>query len=430
MKIIASFNDDTVQYKKVSDDNTEEQIKQIEFKTLIAEQEKVLQSIGKRNFIQLIFMIIVGVAIYLTLKMLGLSNGISGGTGFGVFVLMIFYISNANDKKDKKNKTKLIYELDGHNQKTYDSLVDAFKKMISSDKVWEIISSEKVDDWKTSGGATASLDRVPLGFGHGLPSKIESNISPPYINFRKGIVYFLPEKILLKHAGEYHESSYSSINTRSDVSKFREEESIAQDTEVIGETWVYVNKNGKPDKRFKDNKKIPICRYEKIFLRVNGFKGQIMISKHGLGEDFLNTLSGYTDSFQYQNFENTAVESVSLENLKSIMNLFILFMAVDGDMHQKEKEIAASYIGRYWKDDYGDLAKFTTKILNEFCESYTSDTDYLADELQESTEILADKLSDKQKHELLESMKEIIEADDNITEEEQKLYNHFNMTFI
>ena len=32
-----------------------------------------------------------------------------------------------------------------------------------------------------------------------------------------------------------------------------------RDARVVGHRWKYVNKNGSPDKRFKDNRQLPIC---------------------------------------------------------------------------------------------------------------------------------------------------------------------------
>jgi hypothetical protein len=47
---------------------------------------------------------------------------------------------------------------------------------------------------------------------------------------------------------------------------FRELETVPRDTEVVGDSWRYTNKNGTPDRRFKNNRQIPIARYHEMSL--------------------------------------------------------------------------------------------------------------------------------------------------------------------
>jgi hypothetical protein len=62
-----------------------------------------------------------------------------------------------------------------------------------------------------------------------------------------------------------------------DAVRFVEQESVPPDSRVAGKTWRYLNKNGTPDRRFKDNCEIPIVEYHEFYLR----------SKSGLNEGFL-----------------------------------------------------------------------------------------------------------------------------------------------
>ena len=63
------------------------------------------------------------------------------------------------------------------------------------------------------------------------------------------------------------------------VTKFVESDRVPQDAQIIGQTWKYVNKSGKPDKRFKDNRELPICLYGEIELKSSfGLNTVIMFS--------------------------------------------------------------------------------------------------------------------------------------------------------
>ena len=54
-----------------------------------------------------------------------------------------------------------------------------------------------------------------------------------------------------------------------EIAKVLDEGIIPDDSKVIGQTWAKVNKNGKPDLRFKDNYTIPIVGYGSLS-EING----------------------------------------------------------------------------------------------------------------------------------------------------------------
>ena len=58
---------------------------------------------------------------------------------------------------------------------------------------------------------------------------------------------------------------------------FVESQKVPNDTKIVNYTWKYVNKNGNPDKRYKNNVRYPICEYANIYMK----------SKTGLNTVFL-----------------------------------------------------------------------------------------------------------------------------------------------
>jgi hypothetical protein len=57
-------------------------------------------------------------------------------------------------------------------------------------------------------------------------------------------------------------------------------------------TWKYVNKKGGPDKRFKDNRKIPIVLYEDVqFSSPSGLNELIQLSKVDTAQGFKDTIN-------------------------------------------------------------------------------------------------------------------------------------------
>lgn len=63
--------------------------------------------------------------------------------------------------------------------------------------------------------------------------------------------------------------------------------SVPAGSQVVGSTWRYVNRNGGPDRRFKDNAELPIVLYEEIELSSgSGLREVLQVSRRGLGEEF------------------------------------------------------------------------------------------------------------------------------------------------
>ena len=78
------------------------------------------------------------------------------------------------------------------------------------------------------------------------------------------------------------------------TTQFRENDVVPSDSEQIGSTWLYVNKDGSPDKRFGDNRQIPIMKYCEIKIISNdGFSYRIMTSNFDIGTEIANILRNY-----------------------------------------------------------------------------------------------------------------------------------------
>ncbi|MFP3435632.1 hypothetical protein SB781_38380, partial [Paraburkholderia sp. SIMBA_061] len=56
--------------------------------------------------------------------------------------------------------------------------------------------------------------------------------------------------------------NYSDLNVRWQDSRFIETEHVPGDARIVDHTWAHPNKSGGPDRRFKNNRQIPICLYE------------------------------------------------------------------------------------------------------------------------------------------------------------------------
>ena len=61
--------------------------------------------------------------------------------------------------------------------------------------------------------------------------------------------------------------------------RFIESEGVPSDATVVDQTWTYVNKNGGPDRRFKNNHTLPVCAYDELIIQsASGLNEVIQLS--------------------------------------------------------------------------------------------------------------------------------------------------------
>ena len=99
----------------------------------------------------------------------------------------------------------------------------------------------------------------------------------------------LPDKVCVIRVRKVGLVSYKDFNISVSSTNFREGETVPRDARVVGSTWQFVNKNGIPDRRYKNNKQIPICLYGTVHLRSSagaGINVELLISRVQKAQDF------------------------------------------------------------------------------------------------------------------------------------------------
>jgi hypothetical protein len=98
-------------------------------------------------------------------------------------------------------------------------------------------------------------------------------------------LYFFPDRLLVFDAGSVGAVSYGALVLERNPTTFIEEDTVPRDSQVVGQTWRYVNKKGGPDRRFKDNRQLPLCQYEALHFSSNtGLNELLHASRVGVGE--------------------------------------------------------------------------------------------------------------------------------------------------
>jgi hypothetical protein len=217
----------------------------------------------------------------------------ASGAVIGAYVLLTiptFIWVAMND--DLRKTTVMFYELEGDAEKAYQLIHDACGEVRSRARTWHVSARGQVKDRKYHAGAGTLLQRQPVSVRNGNPPFVKSNLEIPLMPVGRQILAFMPDRLLVFEHAAVGAVSYSDLSIGVRESRFVEEEDVPPDATVVGTTWRYVNKQGGPDRRFKDNRQIPICLYEELhFESSSGLNEIVQTSRPGVGALFRDALT-------------------------------------------------------------------------------------------------------------------------------------------
>lgn len=162
------------------------------------------------------------------------------------------------------SRVNLNYEMDEEHANIYDRTTACYGTLNKNCKLWRLTQYTNVQNRKTNAGANRSVNRKNIKIINSVPYYIKTNVNALTFDIGKEKIVILPDKMLIIRNSQVGAISYDSIKINVGTSNFVESETVPSDAEIINYTWQYVNKNGSPDKRYKNNRKLPVCKYGTI----------------------------------------------------------------------------------------------------------------------------------------------------------------------
>lgn len=186
-----------------------------------------------------------------------------------------------------RRATVLFYDLDPTSEQAFSSAVNGLMQLAASAGKWKIDASGTVLNRKYHAGASNVVQRKPLQMGVGRFWKVRCNLDVPYIVAGTSALYFCPDRLFVITGRKVAAVRYADLDMSDGLTQFIEEDFVPTDAVRIGRTWRYVNKSGGPDRRFKDNRELPIVRYEELSLTsASGLNELFQFSKPGAAAAF------------------------------------------------------------------------------------------------------------------------------------------------
>lgn len=170
-------------------------------------------------------------------------------------------------KYDQKNKSiKIDYDLDTDAQTVYQSVLNALMNIQNCNNLWRINAQADTRDRKRNAGASTLVRRTGCSIIKSPPKFMNTNIEVYQINCGDHKLCFLPDRLLVYQGKQVGEIQYQNLKVEVGVTQFIEDGGVPNDGKKVSETWRFVNKNGTPDRRFSNNKLLPVMLYGVIEL--------------------------------------------------------------------------------------------------------------------------------------------------------------------
>ncbi len=183
-----------------------------------------------------------------------------------------------------KRTTPLFYELEPDAQTRFDAVQVTLAALSQTQRLWRIRTQQATNNYKYNAGASSLITRTSATLRQGKPPLIATNVTVWNLHLDDQDLFFMPDQILVLQGKQYGVISYDTFRIEDQERIYIETESVPGDARVIDYTWKYVNKAGGPDRRFKNNVRIPRVIYGILILTsATGLNIHLYVSNRQIG---------------------------------------------------------------------------------------------------------------------------------------------------
>jgi hypothetical protein len=182
----------------------------------------------------------------------------------------------------------------------YYRMRDDFAVLSECQKIWNVLTEKAIDRIVERSTSSKVITRNPVSFSLDSCDLIQWEQKIPHLqNCTGGDMYIYPGFILYRASKQAFALMEFRVVTLEFVpTHFTEAETIPTDTQVTGQTWALSNKDGSPDRRFRDNYQIPVVHYGfLLFKSRDGLDVRYMCSNARAAEQFAKSWTTFRMSF-------------------------------------------------------------------------------------------------------------------------------------
>jgi hypothetical protein len=192
-------------------------------------------------------------------------------------------------------------DLDSDATDSYHELVSAYSELSRVSKIWDVTAVDSATHINFENSKYPQLARKSVRFKFAQLPHIQSKWDAIHFeNASGGDLYFYPAFLAVKDNLE----TFSIIDLRKiqitfETKKVIEPNHVPQGAMVVEKAWQHANKDGSRDRRFKNNRELPVCEY-----------GQLTIT----------SITGLQEAYLFSEVEPTRVFSLSFDKFQKKLN--------------------------------------------------------------------------------------------------------------
>jgi hypothetical protein len=148
---------------------------------------------------------------------------------------------------------------------------------------------------------------------------------PLCIDLGKLKLFFLPDQVLYWQRGLFASIEYNHLKLDAASTQFIEDSVQTSDSRQVGTTWRYVRKDGGPDRRFNNNRPLPVMLYGVVSASSSGGLNLVLHTSN------MDAASSFAATFK--SFQSSRARGMSAE----------LPLSSKGDSSNKQHRASFSY---------------------------------------------------------------------------------------
>lgn len=228
------------------------------------------------------------------LAMIVLAAALPGAVAVVALVAAIPLVAWLALRDAARRSVVVFYEVEGPQAQWLDSLIQVWAALGQAAGLWRINAAGQVRttyQYKTNAGASNILSRARVTASLAPPRRLVTNIAVPSLVEGNRALHFLPDRLLVREGRHFTDVPYASLRLRWESTSFIESNRVPHDAQQIDTTWRYVNVKGGPDRRFKDNRQLPVMLYGRMLIATeSGLQWIVDCSRAQLAEHAVRTI--------------------------------------------------------------------------------------------------------------------------------------------
>jgi hypothetical protein len=199
----------------------------------------------------------------------------------------------------EKSSVPLEVEMDSEVESAYKRCISCFEDLMKSQFIWDVTSASDIDRVKTRSAAALSVTRRRTAFGLNSVPGISSSLQSIHLKNLNGADIFIYPGffVMFSDLARLGVVDLADLVISFSTTQFVENETVPADSRQVGEVWERSNKDGSRDKRYADNKLIPLMEYGEItFKSASGVFEKFMISNASSASKFVDAMRAFSSS--------------------------------------------------------------------------------------------------------------------------------------